>query len=55
MHFSTTSKKLTGLLLGSALALGFSMVTASADGIRFWTTEEQTPRLAKQQENGQSL
>ena len=50
MQFSTNSKKLTGLLLGSALALGFSMVTASADGIRFWTTEEQTPRLAKQQE-----
>ncbi|WP_198662988.1 ABC transporter substrate-binding protein [Cohaesibacter intestini] len=50
MQFSSTSKKLTGLLLGSALALGFSMVTASADGIRLWTTEEQTPRLAKQQE-----
>ena len=36
--------------MGTALALGCTMVTASADGIRFWTTEEQTPRLARQQE-----
>ena len=49
MKFSASSKRLTGLLVGTALAFGFSMVSASADGIRFWTTEEQTPRLARQQ------
>lgn len=46
----TKSKRFTSLLVGTALALGASMVTASADGIRFWTTEEQPDRLAKQQE-----
>nr|WP_321524719.1 extracellular solute-binding protein [uncultured Cohaesibacter sp.] len=49
MTLSASSKRMTGLLVGTALALGCSMVTASAEGIRFWTTEEQTPRLARQQ------
>ena len=55
MQFSNNGKKLTGLLVGTALALGFTMVSASADGIRFWTTEEQTPRLARQQEMAKSF
>ncbi|PLW75643.1 ABC transporter substrate-binding protein [Cohaesibacter celericrescens] len=50
MTTSTKSKRLTSLLVGTSLALGLTMVSASADGIRFWTTEEQTPRLAMQQE-----
>nr|WP_319514024.1 extracellular solute-binding protein [uncultured Cohaesibacter sp.] len=50
MTLSLGSKRLTGLMVGTALALGCTMVTASAEGIRFWTTEEQTPRLARQQE-----
>ena len=49
MKLSLSSRRLTSLMVGTALALGCSMVTASADGIRFWTTEEQTPRLARQQ------
>ncbi|WP_316860463.1 extracellular solute-binding protein [uncultured Cohaesibacter sp.] len=49
MTLSATSRRLTGLLVGTAMALGCSMVAASADSIRFWTTEEQTPRLARQQ------
>ncbi|MEO1788901.1 MAG: extracellular solute-binding protein [Pseudomonadota bacterium] len=43
---STTSR----LLAGAALALTLSAVGVSADTIRFWTTEEQPERLAKQQE-----
>lgn len=43
---STTS----WLLAGAALALTLSAVGVSADTIRFWTTEEQPERLAKQQE-----
>ncbi|WP_319530002.1 extracellular solute-binding protein [uncultured Cohaesibacter sp.] len=50
MKLSSRLKRTTGLLVGTSLALGMLAVTASADGIRFWTTEEQTPRLAKQQE-----
>jgi len=43
--------RLTGkLMLGAATALALSAVAAGADTIRFWTTEEQPERLAKQQE-----
>lgn len=46
----TSTKGLTGrLLLGSALGLVLTASTAMADNIRFWTTEEQPERLAKQQ------
>ncbi|KAJ55690.1 bicyclomycin resistance protein [Actibacterium mucosum KCTC 23349] len=38
------------LLLGSAVALALGAGAVSADTIRFWTTEEQPERLAKQQE-----
>lgn len=37
------------LLTGSALVLALSALGAQADTIRFWTTEEQPDRLAKQQ------
>ncbi len=40
----------TRLLTGSALAFAMLAGTVSADTIRFWTTEEQPERLAKQQE-----
>ena len=38
------------LMTGSALALALSAMGVSADTIRFWTTEEQPERLAKQEE-----
>ena len=41
-------------LLGSALSIGLSAATAIAD-IRFWTTEEQPARLAKQQAMAESF
>ena len=47
---TTSTTKLTNLLVGTSLAMGLMVVTASADGIRFWTTEEQPARLARQQE-----
>ncbi len=37
------------LLLTTALSFGLMAVAAQADTIRFWTTEEQPDRLAKQQ------
>lgn len=43
------SKGIVRLLAGTSLALALSAVTAGAD-IRFWTTEDQPERLAKQQE-----
>ncbi len=42
------SKK--SILMGAASALVLSSVTASADNIRFWTTEEQPERLARQEQ-----
>ena len=38
-----------GILAGSALALAVAASAASAQNIRFWTTEEQPDRLAKQE------
>jgi len=43
----TTFKK--HLLSGAAMALALTATAASADTIRFWTTEEQPDRLAKQE------
>ena len=40
----------TKLMASAALALALSANAVSADSIRFWTTEEQPDRLAKQQE-----
>ena len=46
----TDTKKLCGrLLLTSVLGLSLMASAAMADNIRFWTTEEQPERLAKQQ------
>ena len=47
--------RFTGLLVGTSLAIGLGAVSASAQSIRFWTTEEQTPRLARQQEMAKSF
>ena len=47
MKIQTISR---GLLAGSALALAVAASAASAQNIRFWTTEEQPDRLAKQEE-----
>jgi multiple sugar transport system substrate-binding protein len=38
------------LLAGAATALALSAVSASADTLRFWTTEEQPERLARQEQ-----
>ena len=45
----TRASKSAGLLLSAATALALSATAGLAD-IRFWTTEEQPDRLAKQQE-----
>ncbi len=42
--------KTTKLMTGTALALLMSGLAANAESIRFWTTEEQPERLAKQEE-----
>jgi len=42
--------RISKLMTGTALALSLSALAASADTIRFWTTEEQPERLAKQEE-----
>ncbi|SUZ32012.1 hypothetical protein ROE7235_01763 [Roseibaca ekhonensis] len=42
--------RFTKLMTGTALALSMSALAVSADTIRFWTTEEQPERLAKQEE-----
>ena len=44
----TTTKNLKRILLGSVVASSLSAISAMAD-IRFWTTEEQPARLAKQE------
>ncbi|WP_282118849.1 ABC transporter substrate-binding protein [Ruegeria atlantica] len=44
------TSKASRLMLGTSLALALAAVSAQADTIRFWTTEEQPERLAKQQE-----
>ncbi|MBT8416698.1 MAG: extracellular solute-binding protein, partial [Silicimonas sp.] len=44
-----TTKTLARLMATASMGLALSAVAASAD-IRFWTTEEQPERLAKQQE-----
>ena len=41
--------KFSKLMTGSALALAFMAQGVAADTIRFWTTEEQPERLAKQE------
>lgn len=41
--------KFSKLITGSALALAFMAQGVAADTIRFWTTEEQPERLAKQE------
>lgn len=41
--------QMTKLMTGSAVALALSALAVSADTIRFWTTEEQPERLAKQE------
>jgi len=46
----TATTKLGRLMLGASMALALSAMAAGADNIRFWTTEEQPERLAKQQE-----
>ena len=45
MRFETKTR----LLLSSAMALGMAVSAASADTIRFWTTETQPERVARQQ------
>ena len=42
--------KKSTLLATSAIVIGLITGAASADTIRFWTTEHQPPRLAKQQQ-----
>lgn len=37
-------------LVGAVVAIGLAATAAQAESIRFWTTEEQPERLAKQQE-----
>ena len=38
------------LMLGAATALVLSSLGASAEALRFWTTEEQPERLARQEQ-----
>ncbi|NRB01042.1 MAG: extracellular solute-binding protein [Rhodobacteraceae bacterium] len=42
--------KMTKLMTGTAMVLSLSAAAVSADTLRFWTTEEQPERLAKQEE-----
>jgi len=44
-----TVAKFGRVLLSSAISVALLTATASADDIRFWTTEEQPDRMAKQQ------
>ena len=45
-----TFTKRTRLMTSAALAVALAATGANADSIRFWTTEEQPERLAKQQD-----
>jgi len=45
----TSKGRLKRLLIGTSLVMALSAATVSAESIRFWTTEEQPDRLAKQQ------
>lgn len=47
LHVKTQTAR---LMAGAALGLALSAVAVQADTIRFWTTEEQPERLAKQEE-----
>ncbi|MFT6451701.1 MAG: multiple sugar transport system substrate-binding protein [Halocynthiibacter sp.] len=47
---NVSQKSITRLLAGAATALALSALGANADTLRFWTTEEQPERLAKQEE-----
>lgn len=40
----------SSLLMGAATALALSSIAASAESLRFWTTEEQPERLARQEQ-----
>ena len=42
--------KYMSLTMGAATALALSAIAAGAEDLRFWTTEEQPERLAKQEE-----
>jgi len=44
------TNNLKNLLVGTAISLALSASAINAQSIRFWTTEEQPDRLAKQQE-----
>ncbi len=46
----TAKTDLGRLMLGASMVLALTAGAVSADSIRFWTTEEQPERLAKQQE-----
>ncbi len=46
----STSGRLKHLLMGTSLILAMTIAAANAQSIRFWTTETQPDRLAKQQE-----
>lgn len=43
------------LLMGAATALALSAITASAEDLRFWTTEEQPERLARQEKMAEAF
>jgi multiple sugar transport system substrate-binding protein len=43
------------LLMGAAMALALSAVSVSADDLRFWTTEEQPERLARQEKMAEAF
>jgi multiple sugar transport system substrate-binding protein len=50
-----TNGALMRLLAGASLALALAATSANAQSIRFWTTEEQPERLAKQEELAKSF
>jgi multiple sugar transport system substrate-binding protein len=50
-----TNGALMRLLAGASLALALAATSANAQSIRFWTTEEQPERLAKQEDLAKSF